>query len=1031
MTELEADFAASAEIRSDAEPAQRFVSDFRIGRFEIGSKIGEGTYGIVYVAHDPQLKRLVALKIPRLDAAFRDDLRERFIREGESAGKLTHPNIVTVYEAVAEGPVSLIVSEYIPGPNLAVWKSHCPEKVSPSHAARLIASLAGAVAHAHARGVLHRDIKPSNIILSPDSGLSSPTTLDQFQPKLTDFGLAKLLDSQDLTQSGAMLGTPAYMPPEQISGRSADIGPAVDIYALGMILFELLTGRNPFQRPSVPETVHAVTQEEIPSLRKIRRDIPRDLETICLKCLQKSPGDRYSSARDLEEDLERFLDGRPIRARQVSAWEKAVKWCRRYPALTVSTCAAFALLLTLLIVSRWQYARIQTTLEMARQNQQLAEERALKLQQQAYLDDMQHAGEAWNTFHTEAVLNLLKKHIPQPGQPDVRDFLWWMFWNNLHDYSKVIGTHPGGATAVVSAQSAPYAAFSGGADGVIKVWSIPGGLPLGEMKGHTKGPIHSLELSPDETLLVSAGEDGTVRLWDVASRTEMRVLAGHEGWVACARFSPDGKLIASGGADKLIRIWEVESGRQLRTMTGHTDTIRALAFHPDRDWLASSSEDKTTRLWSVSTGNPADSGGRLPDAQFVSTPPKWTDSLEIPPEGHKLIAGSIGVYSLEADTLGKQLNTFPDPPRIRATTQLLDERLLLARQDSTIRVVRSVERLDETSDLFRGHLGGEVWDLAPLPNDRGFLSASGSGEVRLWNPGTLDTDLFSDPSTIRSADQINWRGDFIVCLSRHGKSSSAEIMHAPTRRIVWSKTFATAKVSSTDAAISSDGSRIFFRQDETLECRSPKDEVLWQKQVTPPIDIVECDPANQIIALTRGESLFLNSMQNGDKLSELRFPRKITQIQFLKDRRQLIVNTNDRVLRILDLARLQNNAPREVPLSTSNSLDSFAFSPDETLVAGIFSDRQTVIWSWPDLKEVARFTDKEGEKQEQAFLVNGGNTLVTRRGEQLRFWYWRQNRILCTVALEHPRVIECNPAGDQIAVEGEHGIRIYDGRPRN
>jgi tRNA A-37 threonylcarbamoyl transferase component Bud32 len=512
-------------------------SDLRMGRFELGLKLGEGTYGIVYLAQDPRLKRLVALKIPRLDAAFREDLRERFIREGESAARLTHPNIVTVFEAVSEGPVSFIASEYIPGPNLAAWLAeHSPLPIPPREAARLIADLAAGVAHAHAKHVLHRDIKPSNILLAPRT--ENPNSLGDYHPKLTDFGLAKLLETQDATLSGAIVGTPAYMPPEQIAGETAQIGPAVDIYALGMVLYQLLTGSNPFLKPSVGETIHAVTSANLPAPSGIHRAVPRDLETICLKCLRRDRHERYATAADLAADLERYLTSRPIRARNVSPLERAIKWTRRYPALTTSTLAAFGLLMMLLFISAREKGELAAALAESDRQKQRAEDRELELLRKTYLEDMQRAGVDWNSNDTGIALDILKTYVPKPGEPDVRDFAWWAIWNEYHDNSRVIGTHEGGATAVACTSMAPYAAFTGGQDAVIKIWSIPDGKPIGELNGHTLGPIQSLELSPDESLLLSAAEDGTVRIWDIATCTEKMVFREHLGWVATAPLLP-------------------------------------------------------------------------------------------------------------------------------------------------------------------------------------------------------------------------------------------------------------------------------------------------------------------------------------------------------------------------------------------------------------------------------------------------------------------------------------------------------------
>jgi hypothetical protein len=277
--------------------------------------------------------------VPRADALLSPEWRERFGREARAASALDHPNVVPVYEAGAAGPVCYIASAYCPGPTLAGWLKERSEPVPFRVAALLVAALADGVEHAHRRGVLHRDLKPSNVLLSP-----APEAADElgFTPRVTDFGLAKLLaeavpDAQ--TRSGAILGTVEYMAPEQAAGKGKAVGPAADVYALGAILDELLTGRPPLRGETDLDTLLQVqTEEPLPPTR-LRPKVPRDLETVCLKCLQKEPARRYAGAGALAEDLRRFLADEPIAARPTAAWERAWRWFRRRPT-------AAALLLT-------------------------------------------------------------------------------------------------------------------------------------------------------------------------------------------------------------------------------------------------------------------------------------------------------------------------------------------------------------------------------------------------------------------------------------------------------------------------------------------------------------------------------------------------------------------------------------------------------------------------------------------------------------------------------------------------------------
>ncbi len=262
----------------------------------------------------------------------------RFLREARAAARLDHPHIVRVYDAGELGPLGyFIASEFCPGPNLHRWLGSRNGAVPSRMAASWLVALADAAQHAHDRGILHRDIKPANIILADPAGNGS------FVPRLADFGLAKVLEeAPDETRSAARVGTASYMAPEQAAGRPDQIGPATDVYALGGTLYEVLTGRPPFRGESESDTLRMVIETEPIAPRSLRPGLPRDLETICLKCLNKEPSRRYGTAAGLRNDLRLFLEGRPIRARRLSPLGRAWWWClptgRRPGYLLPSSC---------------------------------------------------------------------------------------------------------------------------------------------------------------------------------------------------------------------------------------------------------------------------------------------------------------------------------------------------------------------------------------------------------------------------------------------------------------------------------------------------------------------------------------------------------------------------------------------------------------------------------------------------------------------------------------------------------------------
>ena len=295
--------------------------------------------GVVYRARQVRLNRAVALKMILAGEHAGAEAAARFLAEAEAVAKLQHPNIVQIFHIDEHDGFPYFEMEYVGGGSLADRLDGTPRP--PREAARLVETLAGAMAEAHRQGVVHRDLKPANILLTPDG-----------VPKVADFGLAKLLDVESgLTRTDSVLGSPSYMAPEQAEGKTKDVGPAADIYALGAILYELLTGRPPFRGATVLETLQQVkTAEPVPPSRLVP-GLPRDVETIALKCLQKDPGKRYESATALAEDLRRFQAGEPIVARPVGSVERAWRWCRRNPVVAGSLGATAAALVAVAVLA--------------------------------------------------------------------------------------------------------------------------------------------------------------------------------------------------------------------------------------------------------------------------------------------------------------------------------------------------------------------------------------------------------------------------------------------------------------------------------------------------------------------------------------------------------------------------------------------------------------------------------------------------------------------------------------------------------
>jgi WD40 repeat protein len=628
-----------------------------IDGYEIGDLLGRGGMGLVFKATQTALKRPVALKIVVSGAHAGAEERARFRTEAEAIARLSHPGIVGIYEVGEQAGCPYLALEFVAGGTLAQQLGGTP--VPPRRAAQLLLELARAVQHAHEQGIVHRDLKPANVLLT-ESGVA----------KVADFGLAKLLDAEGQTHTGAVLGSPSYMAPEQAAGRVRAIGPATDVYALGAILYELLTGRPPFAAATVEATVAQVRQDEPVPPRRLQPTVPRDLETICLKCLEKDPRRRYPTAAALAEDLRRFLAGEPILARPLSAAGRLVRWVRRHPTraalLAVSVIAALAsagAAVGMVYNARLQDANgrleaangeLSTALgdaKVARDGEAAEKQRALealdKKERMAALLRVARAGIEARANRMADARRLLTE-VP----PDRRGWEWRYLRDQSEDHAVEFRGHVRPATQVAFDPAHPRAATAG-MDGTVRLWDTTSARELARLSIEGGAPL-AVAFSPDGARLAAAGHGGRVRVWATPPGGEpnlLHTLSGHEGIVWSVAFSPDGGLLASAGNDQTVRIWDAATGTAGPVLRGSQAVARQVTFNTKRKTVLAvfDGQGVTPQLWEW---DPATGNGQV--RAEGKKPNGWLPALAVRPHSDE-IAAFLGDGTITIWTAGWQL----------------------------------------------------------------------------------------------------------------------------------------------------------------------------------------------------------------------------------------------------------------------------------------------------------------------------------------------------------------------------------------